>query len=110
MNRRGRSLEQVRQIRIGHCGILLSPWVAWLCFLGRKERRNELDGRWLKFRDRYGLVWGQRVREQFNRAAHHAGWKVHLSWFGLQGEATAEMNETLGALLKRFIGREEQTP
>jgi hypothetical protein len=85
--------------------ILLCPWLGLLAW-GRGPRgRNELDEMWLRFRDRYGLLWGQRVREQFNNAAGNAGWPVVLLWRGLRlekGEATTEMTRTLKALLKRF--------
>jgi hypothetical protein len=59
-------------------------------------------------------VWGQRTREQFNRAAANAGWAVELTWHGLQssGDGAADDPalplETLSALLKRFDDRGEQ--
>jgi hypothetical protein len=65
----------------------------------------------LDFRDRFGLVWAQRVREQFNRAAANAGWPVRLYWQGLHLSAGAPLPEpavqaevvaALRALLKRF--------
>jgi hypothetical protein len=77
---------------------------------------TEFDRLWLAFRDRFGLVWGQRTLEQFNRAAAHAGWPVVLRWRGLRirrGEAfpdpatEAEIVQALRALLKRFSRMEE---
>jgi hypothetical protein len=65
----------------------------------------------LGFRDRFGLVWAQRAREQFNRAAFHAGWSIVLRWGGLRLRTGAmppdsskqeEIIATLRALLKRF--------
>jgi hypothetical protein len=41
---------------------------------------------WRTFRDRFGFVWAQRLRDQFNRAAANAGWPVHLGWSGLRGD------------------------
>lgn len=69
------------------------------------------DRLWLDFRNRFGLVWGQRLREQFNNAARHAGWPVVLRWQGLRltpGAALPapavqdELLTTLRALMKRF--------
>jgi hypothetical protein len=76
--------------------------------------RTEFDRLWLAYRDRFGFVWGQRMREQFNRAAHHAGWPVVLRWGGLHTTATeaapdpAAMLATLRAVLKRFGPEYEQ--
>ncbi|MCI0680751.1 MAG: hypothetical protein L0Y71_01490 [Gemmataceae bacterium] len=70
---------------------------------------GDLDRIWLDFRDRWGLVWGQRVREQFNRAAANAGWPATLTWLGFKHQQTpdaasrAAMRDTLLALLQRFI-------
>ena len=71
----------------------------------------EFDREWLLFRDRFGLLWSQRVREQFNQAARHAGWPVYLRWSGLRRTAREvplsrsdqeAIVETLRAMLKRF--------
>src|SRR5206468_2905954 len=51
-----------------------SPWTAWVGLARPYPPRSEFDRMWLDFRNRYGLVWGQRVREQFNRSAINAGW------------------------------------
>jgi hypothetical protein len=85
------------------------PWVAWSC---RRKHRAELgatDRLWLEFRDAWGLLWSQRIREQFNRTAENAGWPVTLTWAGLRGisgESSADdekLLETLRAILQRFI-------
>ena len=34
----------------------------------------------VSFRDSWGLMWSQRFREQFNRAAENAGWPITLRW------------------------------
>jgi hypothetical protein len=93
----------------------LAPWVAYLQVAGWTPPPNEFDRLWLQFRNRFGLVWGQRVREQFNRSAANAGWPVHLRWQGLRRQPGTDMPDTevqqqivstLRALLKRF---EEET-
>ncbi len=98
----------------------LLPLAWWLGFLMERRPRAaiaEFDREWLKFRDRFGLMWSQRIREQFNRAAAHADWPVHLRWRGLrktQCEAritNAEQEmimETLRGMLKRFGPAENQ--
>ena len=92
------------------------PAVAWLfcaaglAWMGGRQRwpkRSTLDQRWLAFRDRYGAVWAQRVRDQFNRAAANAGWKGYLRWSGLCAgpddvAPREQMEEVLIALMKRF--------
>ncbi len=84
------------------------PWLAWAC---ARRRRNvgEVDALWLGFRDAYGFVWGQRLRDQFDRAAEHAGLSAELGWSGLRGRqgnldaATEAASLTiLQALMKRF--------
>jgi hypothetical protein len=89
--------------------LILVPWVAVASWGRSRLGANEFDRLWLRFRNRFGLVWGQRVREQFNRSAENAGWPVYLTWRGLRrsGEtatvpSTDEVVETLRALLKRF--------
>ena len=88
----------------------LAPWVGWFELWLRPEAPSACDRLWHNFRDRYGLGWGQRVREQFNRAASNAGLGVTLGWTGLRaadgsrpscGTGSAAY-ETLAALLKRF--------
>jgi hypothetical protein len=82
-----------------------APWVSWLNLAVRRPPGNDLDRLWLGFRDRFGLVWGLRLREQFNRAAANAGWPVRLGWSGFEElDSTAEPapREILHALLKRF--------
>jgi hypothetical protein len=89
-------------------GVALAPWLALASARGRRDAESEFDRTWLGFRDRFGGLWGQRMREQFNRAAANAGWRARLAWGGLrpagdpaEGEAVA----TLRALLKRFEGQ-----
>lgn len=93
------------------CLLAASPWFALVSVRAAPVPRSLFDQLWISFRDRFGLVWAQRLREQFNRAAAHAGWPVVLRWRGLRlerGSATAdepsreEMVAALRALLKRF--------
>ena len=83
------------------------PWIGWICVCARGEHRSAVDRLWLDFRDRWGLVWSQRVREQFNHAAENAGWPARLTWRGLTavGENEEKYLETLRAILQRFISR-----
>lgn len=95
---------------LGSLLLSFAPWSAWM---GLAKRRRQLPGTefdrlWLAYRDRFGFVWGQRMREQFNRAAHHAGWPVELRWSGLHpAMESAELLATLRAVLKRFGPEEE---
>jgi hypothetical protein len=99
-------------LEAGRCLLAVSPWIA-LARSYRRRARSEFDRAWLAFRDRFGLFWGQRMRDQFNRSAANAEWPVQLHWRGLRRagpEAPRElppdqMKEILGtlrALLKRF--------
>jgi hypothetical protein len=82
-----------------------SPWLAWVGWRVLPPGDNLFDQNWKRFRDRYGVVWGQRLREQFNRAAANAGWPCELGWRGLQFEGhdvPSEWYDVLVALQKRF--------
>jgi hypothetical protein len=98
-----------RDSSVGPLLVALTPWLAWAVLRrGRRAAPGPFDSLWLGFRDRFGLVWAQRVREQFNRAAANADWPVVLSWKGLrtaegkQVQETPEQMAALRALLKRF--------
>jgi hypothetical protein len=88
-----------------------SPWVGWISWKRQTPAEHEIDRLWLDFRNRYGLFWGQRLREQFNAAALNGGWPVYLAWLGLRrlvvsGPQTVKPEEilaTMRALLKRFL-------
>jgi hypothetical protein len=91
--------------------LALVPWVAYARWRRRRPAATEFDRLWLDFRDRFGLVWGQRLRDQFNRAAANAGWPVHLRWRGLRLLSGASLPDAamqaaivagLRALLTRF--------
>jgi hypothetical protein len=95
----------------------LVPWTAWIVLARRPPPRSQFDRLWLDFRDRFGFVWAQRVREQFNRSAANAGWTARLYWQGLflksgsllpDSTAQDQMLEALEALLKRFSYEEAE--
>jgi hypothetical protein len=97
---------------IGCIPIVCTPWVAYLSGRSRQLAASEFDQLWLDFRNRFGFVWAQRLREQFNRSAANAGWPVVLRWQGLRltpGSLRPEpalqtaMVAALRALLKRFV-------
>jgi hypothetical protein len=96
-----------------HCGrgaLALVPWLARFSVGKRAGGSSELDQMWRSFRDRYGFLWAQRLREQFNRSAANAGWPVRLTWTGLRSAVGQpaddtfqdEARRTLQALLRRF--------
>jgi hypothetical protein len=93
----------------------LSPWVALITLANLPIPAIAFDQAWFDFRDRFGMMWGQRLREQFNRAAMNAGWPVILYWNGLRvmagehlpsREDQEEILKTLKALMKRFMSNE----
>ena len=92
--------------------LCLCPWLGLVGWRIGRRPASAFDRAWYDFRDRFGLLWGQRVREQFNRAAANAAWPVFLSWRGLrrlQGappfgdKVQVAAAEALQALLKRFM-------
>jgi hypothetical protein len=97
-----------------YLGCLVLAWTPWIGLAGfwrNPTAASPFDQIWFTFRNRFGLVWGQRLRDQFNRSAAHSGWPVQLTWRGLRpnDEAAthddgtkAAMLATLEALIKRF--------
>jgi hypothetical protein len=87
----------------GRVAVTLAPWVAWVA-VSRTGAPTEADRLWVGFRDRYGFLWAERIREQFNRSAAHAGYPARLTWFGLKPSAATsdDSTDTLRSLLKRF--------
>ncbi len=99
------------------------PLVAWTLalgwFLGDRAARRPSQGRgaledlWFWFRDHWGVVWGLRVQERFDRAAELAHWPARLTWFGLVSASAAathgvpdlpeQAETTLRTLLRRFV-------
>jgi hypothetical protein len=91
--------------------LALSPWVASLA-KRRHLAAREVDRVWLGFRDRYGFLWAQRVREQFNRSAASARSTLRLGWSGIRPDTpdTREALLTLRSLLKRFSTTADAAP
>jgi hypothetical protein len=92
--------------------LALVPWIAWACIWSRRAAVRDFDRLWLRFRDSWGLMWSQRVREHFNNAAQNAGWGVRLSWRGLVEEKQTPADqekivETLRATLQRFVDADQ---
>jgi hypothetical protein len=85
--------------------LIVVPWLAWICLARRTADRSDFDRLWLNFRDRWGLVWSQRIREQFNHAAQNAGWPVKLAWHGL----TQEKDEPPAADEEKFVEMLQKT-
>jgi len=89
-------------------GLLLAValWLGYLSMRTRSLPKRPVDRLWIDFRDRFGVVWGQRVREQFNRAVDNASLPVVLHWHGLENTGVTpdenQVEETLKAVLKRF--------
>jgi hypothetical protein len=92
----------------GRALLAASPWLALAALRLAPAPATEFDAVWRNFRDRFGFLWGQRTREQFNRAAQNAGWAVRLGWSGLQALPGARFPDpgaalaTLRATLQRF--------
>jgi len=103
-----------RRSLLAHVSHWLLAGACWNAMFAGRRRLAQVaafDREWLTFRDRFGLMWGQRIREQFNRAAANAGWPVFLRWRGLRKtarEAVLSVADqtaivaTLRGMLKRF--------
>lgn len=86
-----------------------SPWLAWLGTWSRTTS-PEADRQWRSFRERFGIVWAQRVREQFNRAAENSNLSVELGWTELHRRDSLPLSaadrdaavELLHSLMMRF--------
>lgn len=83
----------------------LVGYACWLDWFFRKLQRRvphhfEFNQQWMIFRNRYGAVWSERVREQFNAAARHKKLALHLGWYGISGWLTdREVGEGTAVLL-----------
>jgi hypothetical protein len=94
---------EAEMLAFGRLLLALSPWLAWLLVSWRRPV-SELDRTWSGFRDRFGFLWAERIRQQFNRSAASAGRNERLGWFGISPQPTEadELLRLLKALLKRF--------
>jgi hypothetical protein len=104
---------------IAHLLLALVPWIGYVRMRWQPVSGSsfDFDQVWLRFRNRFGLFWAQRLREQFNQSAHNAKWPVVLRWQGLRvspGElppspaVRGAMKVNLRALMKRFDSRPEE--
>ena len=111
-------LPAQQYLALGNVVVAAVPWLAYGSLVGGKPPLSEFDRLWHDFRNRYGFVWGQRLRDQFNRSAAHAGWPVVLRWQGLRLKGGEDLPQpgthdailaTLQALMKRFTHEEENS-
>jgi hypothetical protein len=94
-----------------HLGMLVVPWLGLACWKYRRFHRSVIDQLWHDFRDSFGLFWGLRVRDQYNRSAANAGWPGFLTWRGWEqgkdpsptADQEKEMQALFIALCKRFV-------
>jgi hypothetical protein len=107
----GKSSDELATMaRAGRGLMALVPWLAYYCGSKGQDGTCPLDARWRRFRDSYGFVWAQRLRDQFNRSAVNAGWPIRLHWTGfrdlsgqpISGTDREEAMRTLLSLLRRF--------
>lgn len=97
-------------IHAAYLFVWLAPWLAWAGLAGQQPTGSDADRHWRAFRDRYGAIWGLRLREQFNRSAVNAGWPLELGWLGMREvgamsptvEQRTAAHAALAALTKRF--------
>jgi hypothetical protein len=93
-----------------HVSLLLMPWLAWAFWRPARAEAMPINRLWRGLRDRYGLFWGQRVREQYNRGAAHAGLPGFLYWHGWQlrkeeSPPTDAQTQAIEALFKAVLKR-----
>jgi hypothetical protein len=84
----------------------IAPWLAWRT--RPPVAGNALDAQWLSFRDRFGYLWGSRIRDQFNAAAKNAELAVRLGWRQSVNAANASEIERAIAILKSLTKRFER--
>jgi hypothetical protein len=87
----------------------LSPWLAALLGSRRRDIGDDSTQLWCSFRDRFGVVWAWRLREQFNSSSHHRKLGLALSWRGLRrtdGAPLSREDQTVAIeLLRALMGR-----
>ncbi|ODU01394.1 MAG: hypothetical protein ABS79_01755 [Planctomycetes bacterium SCN 63-9] len=67
--------------------LALAIWIGY----GRARARpvqaagaaQALNRSWFWFRDHWGVVWGLRIAERFNKSAELSKWPCRLGWFGI---------------------------
>jgi hypothetical protein len=80
----------------------------------REENLSAATQRWLSFRDSFGAFWALRVLQRMNQTAEVKNWPVRLDWSGFRAlpdrndsAPTAELNQSLQTLLRRFMQNED---
>ena len=72
---------------------------------GRRPGSRGVDRAWWLFRHRFGFLWAERMRDQFNRAADNANLGATLGRGGFVGPMTDEARERAETLLAALLGR-----
>ncbi len=88
----------------------ISPWIAWWALARGCPPTDRASRWWLEFRNRFGMVWAWRLREQFHNSSTHRQLGLELTWSGIRRTDGQEMNESdrkvaaeiLSALMTRF--------
>lgn len=87
--------------------------IAWL-IKKRPPAAASFDQLWGDFRDAFGALWGARVMERVNAAAHLYQWPIRLTWSGFHAtddpmcaaeippEIAEELRRVMVNLLRRF--------
>lgn len=94
---------------IALCLVSAGLWLGWWIMRHGPEATIAINRRWLNFRDQFGVVWGQRAREQFIRAAENQQILIELHWTGIaedqqyDSEMLIKADQLLAATLKRFF-------
>lgn len=65
---------------------------------------DALNQTWLWFRDHWGVVWGLRIAERFNKSAESARWPCRIGWFGTIAGSEGEPASTPVAAVSTFRG------
>jgi hypothetical protein len=104
------SEELTTTVRAARGLVAVVPWLAYYCVSKKPASTDPLDERWRRFRDSYGFVWAQRLRDQFNRSAVNAGWTIRLGWTSFRNYSDQPITDpqrdeaarTLLSLMRRF--------
>lgn len=83
--------------------LLAVPWTAWL--VRPSAQLSRADRAWWLFRHRFGFLWSERMRDQFNRAADNANLCATLGRGGLGEPLTDVTRGRAETLLAALLGR-----
>jgi hypothetical protein len=89
------------RIEAPHTLRLLTVWcvgmaaaTSWWIARRRPQSESRLDRVWQDFRDQFGIVWAQRIRERINERGTQENWLVRLERLGF---VATEQNATANA-------------